>query len=141
MLHLHLCSQPAPAVPLGSPAVTPGHYLFAWSGEGGAAAAAGALGRPDAWPYVLPAQLAPGDLVPVATADWSGARRLALARVTAVEAVQGEGVFMPHTLTGAPHRCSRRCALDRTAVLAGCCMRLDGRAAPRGARQVGMQVC
>lgn len=81
--------------------MTPGHYLFAWSGEGAAAAAAGALGRPDAWPYVLPRQLAPGDLVPVATADWSGARRLALARVTAVEEVQGEGVFMPHTLTGA----------------------------------------
>ncbi|KAI7845937.1 hypothetical protein COHA_000483 [Chlorella ohadii] len=81
--------------------ITPGHYLFAWRGAGAAAAAEAALPRPAAWPYVLPAQLVPGDVVPVAAADWSGDRRLVLARVTAVEREEGEGVYMPHTLTGA----------------------------------------
>lgn len=38
--------------------------------------------------------------MPVAAADWSGDRRLVLARVTAVERQEGEGVYMPHTLTG-----------------------------------------
>ena len=41
-------------------AVTPGHYLFAWSGAGGAAVAAAAeaaLGCPASWPYVLPTQV------------------------------------------------------------------------------------
>lgn len=85
------------------PAVTPGHYLFAWRGAGAAAAAAdAALVRPATWPYVLPGQLAPGDVMPVAAADWSGDRRLVLARVTAVERQEGEGVYMPHTLTGVP---------------------------------------
>lgn len=57
--------------------------------------------HPATWPYVLPGQLVPGDVVPVASADWSGDRRLVLARVTAVEQEEGEGVYMPHTLTGA----------------------------------------
>lgn len=97
------CANTARVTPLSSawPAVTPGHYLFAWRGAGAAAAAEAALPRPAAWPYVLPGQLAPGDVVPVAAADWSGDRRLVLARVTAVEREEGEGVYMPHTLTGA----------------------------------------
>lgn len=40
--------------------------------------------------------------MPVAAADWSGDRRLVLARVTAVERQEGEGVYMPHALTGGP---------------------------------------
>ncbi|PSC74061.1 sonic hedgehog A [Micractinium conductrix] len=82
--------------------VTPGHYLFAWRGEGARAMAEAALGSPAAWPYVLPTQLAVGDVVPVAlshvvASSGVGAARPALARVTAVEEVVEEGVFMPHT--------------------------------------------
>lgn len=82
-------------------AVTHGHYLFAWRGEAAEAAAEAALGSPDAWPYVLPGQLEAGDIVPVVVAAWDGSRRVELARVAGVEAVQDMGVFMPHTLTGA----------------------------------------
>lgn len=86
----------------GAAAVTPGHYLFAWRGEGAAEAAAAALARPQSWPYVLPGQLAPGDVVPVVAAAWEGSRHVELAHVTAVERGDGHGVFMPHTLTGMP---------------------------------------
>lgn len=50
------------------------------------------------------AQLAVGDVVPVAGAGVAGGRggaaAPALARVTGLERVQGTGVYMPHTLTG-----------------------------------------
>ena len=75
--------------PLSPLAVTPGHYMFAWQGAGAGEAAAAALLSPAAWPYVLPTALRLGDVVPV------------LARVTAVEEVVEQGVFMPHTLAGA----------------------------------------
>lgn len=85
--------------------VTPGHYLFAWRGEGAQQAAQAALGNPAAWPLVLPTQLAVGDVLPVAGAvapgGRGGAARTALARVVATERVQETGVYMPHTLTGA----------------------------------------
>lgn len=50
-------------------------------------------------------QLEVGDLVPVVAAvaarAAAGGCSPALARVTAVERLSGDGVFMPHTLTGA----------------------------------------
>ncbi|KAI3423195.1 hypothetical protein D9Q98_010717 [Chlorella vulgaris] len=82
---------------------TPGHYMFGWKAEQAQAAFA-ALPSPAAWPYVLPTQLEVGDLVPVVAAvaarAAAGGGSPALARVTAVERLSGEGVFMPHTLTG-----------------------------------------
>lgn len=101
---------------------TQGHYLFAWKGSAAAAAEA-ALATPAAWPYVLPTQIEVGDLVPVAVANASSSSGgtgqeqqpalvaaaatatatpgLRLARVTKVEQHTQEGVYMPHTLTGA----------------------------------------
>ena len=100
--------------PLTTAAVTPGHYLFAWQGAGAGEAAAAALLSPAAWPYVLPTALRLGDVVPVVppgaaeaviAAGAAGGQRQqqrpVLARVTAVEEVVEQGVFMPHTLAGA----------------------------------------
>lgn len=60
--------------------------------------------HPSTDPLLL--QLSVGDYVPVATPQPAGssvskAARPVLARVTALQQVQEEGVFMPHTLTGA----------------------------------------
>lgn len=93
---------PIPLHPIFSAAATPGHYLFAWKAAAAATARA-ALSRPASWPYVLPTQLEVGDLVPVAgaaAAAGGGGGRPLLARVTAIDRVMEDGVYMPHTLTG-----------------------------------------
>lgn len=85
--------------------VTPGHYLFAWQGANSEQKAAAAMNETVSWPYVLPTKVKVGDIIPVASVGPPGGSgvesRPTLARVTAVEEVQEQGVFMPHTRSGA----------------------------------------
>ena len=81
-----LCSCATPVLPIppltlgptwpppcfGVCPVTPGHYLFAWRGEGARAMAEAALGSPAAWPYVLPTQASPRGFGGEGFVAWAG---------------------------------------------------------------------